>query len=454
MEMIRAGMMDSMTGAGGPLVNLATEKRSDNRALLAEKLGISVDLLDGLAGMKIGETSPEIEAALAEAGLAQVNYDGSITMTGPGRSMLAAANSGDVDKAEKANSDAKEGKAKAEAKGSGGGGGKGKGKAEGKTAKQRADEAKEAKLQEEAKNREKVADKMDDVDAGMVGDLNTFANGEEIPEENAKALARAGLAEYDSDGKLRMTSQGRKFNRAANKGEVREALDTLSLGREKVDEIAQRATTLREDAAELDEAAGELDIALAEAEIEYANLVNAGEVDAEQLSSVRRQLDQYIEQSEGYKERANAIRREAEKLEEQIGGIPGEGSDAPDNAPPRTGDAPETEGGALLGRLMAAATAEETRLREAREAAAAAVAKDKPKEPAEEEPKEEPAEEKPPKEKDTTLPDKDPGKVEKDEEPIDQPARTKDTEHWSINKMIGDATEAIQRAIARWNTNH
>jgi hypothetical protein len=322
MEQIRAGMISRMGSAeqGGIMKNSATAKKAANRAALAEKLGIDPALLDGLADMKTGDASPEIEARLAEAGLAEVNEDGSITMTGPGRSMLAAGNSGDVDKGEKARADAaKKKQEKEKPKGKGGGGGGGKGGKTSKSPEQRAQEAKEKREKQEAENRGKVANAMDDEDAAMVGDLHSFAQGNDLPPEKANALAQAGLAEYDDRGELRMTSAGRKFLAAANKGDTRTAKDTLSHARDNVTKTEDTIKNMLTDLETLTNTANELDGAIAKAEAEYAEAAAKPGADQGKLEGMRKAIENARGRAEQFRAYAREMTSRIMKMRRRIG---------------------------------------------------------------------------------------------------------------------------------------
>jgi len=237
MDQIRAGMLSGMRDMG-TVRNSASDKRAEIRAQVAESLGLDLEQLEALAGMKTGVTPFEQEQMLAEMGLASTNEDGSISMTSAGRALLAAANTGDVDKAEqvlsKARSGAGEGKAGGKPKA--GGAGKPKGPGKPKTRDEQREE-----------NRAKVSDEVADIlapdDSSALVD---FDKGMDIDSDRARRLAQRGLVEIDDEGNPRMTSAGKRFMAASEAGDVREAKDILSQAREGVMNTLAKAEQARD----------------------------------------------------------------------------------------------------------------------------------------------------------------------------------------------------------------
>jgi uncharacterized membrane-anchored protein YhcB (DUF1043 family) len=243
MGQVRAGMLDRLKASqSNTSINSASAKRAANRAALAERMGIPGDTLESLAGMKTGSTSLEAEQALVGKGLATVNADGSISMSGAGRSLLSAANSGDVDKAEQALSKASQA-----------GKGKGKGKKPAKSPEQRRAEREERERKEREANRMKVAEQMEErISQEDFSALAGFADGGELSPTEQTNLASQGLVEIDADGNARMTSAGRSLMSAANKGDARNAKDALSAGADRVDATHEKVSDARDKANDYD----------------------------------------------------------------------------------------------------------------------------------------------------------------------------------------------------------
>lgn len=227
-QQMAANMLTRMGKVAQPgATNSAATKKAANRAAISAALGIDVD---ALAGMLAGTTSYEKLQALVTRGLAELNADGSITMTAAGRSVLAAANSGDIDAARAA-------LAKAIKPAKGGGGGKG---GQSPEEKQREREEAQRKLRDE--NRAAVSSTLGGrLSQSAFDALMQFAEGGELEAENQQELAQAGLIEIDAEGHARMTAAGSRFNNAANKGDVRAAKDALSAGAEVVRKLLERA---------------------------------------------------------------------------------------------------------------------------------------------------------------------------------------------------------------------
>ena len=356
MEQIRAGMMDRLGKATstGKVVNSAAGKRAANRAEVAEALGMDPATLDTLAAMKTGDASLEAERALIAQGLAQENADGTISMTSDGRSLLSAANSGDVDKAEQQRSEAQERAAEGAGGGSGGGGKK----------------PQAQKPSPEEERRTNLAEVKGEIDEGRLPDtdfdnLVKFSEGQDLPEHQTRRLAQAGMVEIDTDGNARMTTAGKRFVRAAEDGDVREAKDQLSIAAEEVREALEKAREQRARAEEYEDKAREA-TAQAEAQAsEMRSVASDADAQAALLEAEAREISQSVtedmapeaveqvlaraqekrdqamqyreaaiqlrekarealmaaeEQSAAYEERAAGYRTEAQELETSVGG--------------------------------------------------------------------------------------------------------------------------------------
>jgi hypothetical protein len=223
----------------------------------------------GLEAMQAAADGQEPEKALADgliaSGLAERGADGLFRLSSDGKAALSAANRGDTpgtlealsrlndknvargekDKEkvgketerEKVKAEKERAKAEKEAKPkSGGGGGKGKKEEKDKDAE---------KEQERAENREKVYGALE-LFEDATGALSELAAGGS-PEDDG-GLVKMGLAEQARDGSYRMTSTGRAFVRAAERGDTAAARDALSRGKDRVGARQERdmARTERE----------------------------------------------------------------------------------------------------------------------------------------------------------------------------------------------------------------
>lgn len=72
-----------------------------------------------------------------------------------------------------------------------------------------------------------------------LGALSEFASGLDLNDAQAQALIDKGLVERDAAGALRMTAAGNRLSAAADRGDVRGALDALSAGREHAAKLAK-----------------------------------------------------------------------------------------------------------------------------------------------------------------------------------------------------------------------
>ena len=277
---IRAGIMARLQGGGNAQgLTKAELKRLQNREGVAEMLPGAADSIDALALLRGGE-QPNAESAqeLVDRGLATIGEDGTVISTPKGRSLIRAANSGDIDAARAAlqQKPKKAGKA----------GGKG-----GKTAQDRENE----RLLERNKNREAVRESLD---IAAFDSLMKFDDGQEISGDDARSLANNGLVEFDTDGKPRLTAQGKTLTRAADKGDTRSAQDAVSVAREKVAKTEEKATAALERANNIDTRISELSEALNPENPSY---------DPEKVESVSEKITQLQEQAAQQREQAQAL---------------------------------------------------------------------------------------------------------------------------------------------------
>jgi len=313
MNQLRAGMLERMRGATSDIgTNSAASKRSQNRALIAEQLGIDPNLLEGLAGMKTGEASQEQMQALAGMGFAEIQSNGDITMNAAGRSMLSATNSGNVDAAKIARAKAQNPK--------GGGGRSSKPKV---SAEERRQQREEQARQERERNRQTVAESVsarlpqDDFNA-----LDRFNQGEDLLPAEQQRLAQAGLVEMDAEGNARMTSQGSRFMSAAEKGNVRVAKDLLSQATEKVrDKEAkvqdyQARATAAQTNSEAD--AQRYKQTAEQYRTDMAKVISNMQTEAQQFSAQANDMQLFIDTVTDPQERQQAIEQQATLRDEAL----------------------------------------------------------------------------------------------------------------------------------------
>lgn len=238
------------------------EIANQNRNATADATGIGQELGGTLIRLEAGMGgTKEAEKAdqLVERGLAVKDPDtGRYSLSPEGKAYMRAAKKGDVESAKaavanakgraekvkakaaqaKAKADAKtkatedKAKAKAEAekeKAKGGGGGGGKPSPEDK-----AKEKAEAQTKQRTANRTAVKDAMAERDEGLspsgTDALLDFAGGGMLGPDAAKALGELGMVEGDPP---RLSAAGKAFVSAADKGNVRGALDAVSAGQER-----------------------------------------------------------------------------------------------------------------------------------------------------------------------------------------------------------------------------
>lgn len=234
----------------------------------------------------------------------------------------------------------------------------------------------ESRLPKEVRRARKKAQKRAESFAEMAsrgvmerGDLDalaSFRDGNDIPQDVLNRFAEKGLVEFDSDGKPRMTSAGRGFMRAAERGDIRTALDRLSKAKEQVAKKKERGEKKRRRARELRDDNSKLQRQIRELESEGAdrdrierirerirrNLNRSGELEMDageidRLLGIAKSLDIYL---------ADIEKQDApEDIAEEIEGYEGELSDLVEAA--NRGDITQDEfesrvkelaGGALL----------------------------------------------------------------------------------------------------------
>lgn len=310
----------------------ATRKRENNREQVASKLGIGTDTVETLKNMREGTEADS--SSLLGSGLVEQNPNGSITMTSAGRSLLAAANSGDVDKAKSALAKAKEPKKEPKS---------GKPK---KSEEDRERERQEKLAERERQRNEKIASNRESVnnalgsDSEGIDELREFADGGTIEQEMAQELSRRGLVEFDPEGQPRMTSAGRTLLSASDAGNTRLALDSISRAKERIRGIIERVSSKREQsdrtvldstqranskrsrAIELEQEADDLDIEIEELDsiagskdLESEQLLREikNSNDEKEISRLETKLTRTREQAEIIRKRIIEKRERAEK---------------------------------------------------------------------------------------------------------------------------------------------
>ncbi len=339
------GRLRSKRGSGGGRKGSAAGKREGNRETVAEKAGIEPGTLDAMAAMRKGDAvGPEVLAALEAKGLAETNPDGSVTMTTAGRSLLSAANGGDVDKAKKALAKAAEPEKVKKPKKPSGTGAKPKKTPEQIEAERERKkvEAEQKREQEQAQNRDDTFSEIADSTGVSVEDmqaLSSFSEGNDIDDAAAEELTKAGFAKRDSDGNLVMTSDGRAMLSAGSKGDTRRALDVASAAREKVakaeerevertERTQERADDKREDATDRrDKADGlntQADEAESEAEEKVAKLEEGLDAPGSTTASNKRIRERVAETLRKAEERAAKLRERAESESARAGELEAE----------------------------------------------------------------------------------------------------------------------------------
>lgn len=212
-------------GKGRAPAKTAEQKLAEKEAQRAanrEKTFGALELPSGAAAnlqkLAAGDDVPD-DGALTKLGLAVKDKEGKLRLTPPGRAVMAAAQRGDVGRARDALSLGKDrAAALAEKQGKGGGGGGG---------------SKPSKEEQQATNRQSIVAAMTEANAGLnsqaLDALFAFADGGTAEDAMLEAIANeTGLVSIDTNGGFRLSTQGRRFVRSANRGDVRGALDALS----------------------------------------------------------------------------------------------------------------------------------------------------------------------------------------------------------------------------------
>lgn len=176
------------------------------------------------------------------------------------------------------------------------------------------------------------------MERGDLDALASFRDGNDISQDALNRFAEKGLVEFDAEGKPRMTSAGRGFMRAAERGDIRMALDRLSKAKEQVAKKKERAEKKRRRARELRDDNSKLQSQIRELESEGAdrarierlrerirrNLNRSGELEIDageldRLLGIAKSLDVYLVDIE---------KQDApEDIAEEITGYEGELSD-------------------------------------------------------------------------------------------------------------------------------
>lgn len=222
-------------GAGGKFESAAGQAINDSLSTI----GVGKAELDALESFnKGGSLSAEAAEKLVQAGLVKANPDGTFSSTADGKGILAAIRKKDARKAADIVNKIKnkqDKKAEAEAK---------------KNERQRAAEEKRAARQaeQEAKRAEAEAQKTAQRQANMTktdeamkragledfNELVKYAGGDNATPEALDRLIKNGMLERGMDGIARMTRHGNAALAAADRGDTRRAVDSLSQGREEV----------------------------------------------------------------------------------------------------------------------------------------------------------------------------------------------------------------------------
>jgi uncharacterized protein YukE len=259
---ILRGLIGRLRGRRGETgTSSAAARRTANRAKVARLINISADLVQDLADLRSGEGEVDADTLIAK-NLAQRNPDGSITMTSSGRSLLSAANAGDVDRAKTALLNAKK-----EPKG------------RGRTSAQRR---RERKRNDTIKS---LRGDLPEIEAFM-----QFADGGQISDDDARALAHAGLIEFDRDGQPRMTGSGSSLAAAVNSGNTRRAKDTLSRAKDRVQEFRDVATEMRERATTLHRQLQDIRLKLGAFQSQLIQLSEDPEGNAPAIANIKKQI--------------------------------------------------------------------------------------------------------------------------------------------------------------------
>lgn len=302
-EQIRQGIVARLAGRSakpGGKAGAAAARRAENRAEVEGKLGLAEGTMDALAAMRTGDASDDQMQEMLTSGFAQVNADGTVTMSGAGRSILSAGGSGDIDRAKTALARASEPP---------------KGAAPAKPRKPGRAERERARQQRESANRAKVSEAASDtVSEEDFTALTSFRAGGTLDEATADRLAQGGLVEIDDRGNARMTRSGGSFLAAADNGDTRKAMDTLSHAADAVSATLERAQAFRGQADAMSERASQIDDAMAELAMEISAGTATATDAAEQMAALR-------EAARMLREREAELREEADGLEARVGSL-------------------------------------------------------------------------------------------------------------------------------------
>ncbi len=223
--------------------------------------------LDALA--KGGAVDPDVAGAIAdETGLAERHADGSVTLSAAGKKLLSSLDKGDTAGAAAAIAGAGDKQAKQEAQGQAKEARqqatekrkaeREKAKAERASKKKKAggaakpkpkasppEQSDQAKAEAVAKNRDAVTKKMMANDTGITTQgfnaLSKLSDSGEMDKGTADVLEGMGLIDKDAAGKPRVSVQGRKLLRAADKGDYDAALDAVAAGNDRAASRKQKA---------------------------------------------------------------------------------------------------------------------------------------------------------------------------------------------------------------------
>lgn len=235
-----------------------------NRAKTYSDLGLAEDAAGALDDLAAGRPVDD-DGGLVKMGLAEQAKDGSYRLTAAGHAVMNAANKGDLAAAKEARGRgadsaatrtereqakgarqqaAAQRKAEQEKKRAGkqkkaGGGGSAKPKAP------TPEETDQAKAEARTKNREAVTKKMMANDTGITTQgfsaLSKLSDTGEMDKGTADVLEGMGLVDKDAQGKPRVSVQGRKLLRAADKGDYDAALDAVAAGGDRAAARKQKA---------------------------------------------------------------------------------------------------------------------------------------------------------------------------------------------------------------------
>jgi hypothetical protein len=252
---IRSRLLDRLRGRRGEEEDgpLTPEKQAENREKVLEELSgrfpnFPVGGMDGLTALGQGvDPGPAAADALVNQGLAKRNDDGSVQLSSQGASFLIASNKGNTEDAAEALIRAQASKPAPKAPKAAAGGAAPKedkpkedekpipDAPEGEEEIEETPEEKKERIARE--NRAKIAEELADEELTLeaIEKFQLFIDGAELETpEDVQLFARLGFIDIGSKGEVRLSTDGRRFMAAANKGDVRAAKDALSRAREGV----------------------------------------------------------------------------------------------------------------------------------------------------------------------------------------------------------------------------